>query len=177
MGGDSLRQGVWVWQLVVVLAWLVVRAALRRVLAADLHGRVDVLWTLNPLVLGVGVLGAHIDTVAAALAVLAVGRRGRAAGRGGGGAAGACTALAGSTKLTYAVVGLALVAGWWVVGHRSAVLARLVGALLAAVAVVAGGLHAWAGPHVFDQLERSRRAVSLAHPVAAGAGVGAGHGG
>ena len=72
VGGDSLRQGVWVWQVLVVLAWLVVRAALRRVLAADLHGRVDVLWTLNPLVLGVGVLGAHIDIVAAALVVLAV---------------------------------------------------------------------------------------------------------
>ena len=164
VGGDSLRQGVWVWQLVVVLAWLVVRAALRRVLAADLHGRVDVLWTLNPLVLGIGVLGAHIDTVAAGLAVLAVGAAAVRPDAVGAVAAGACTALAGSTKLTYAVVGLALIAGWWAVGHRSAVLARLVGALLAAVAVVAGGLHAWAGPHVFDQLERSRRAVSLGTP-------------
>jgi hypothetical protein len=30
--------------------------------------------------------------------------------------------------------------------------------------VAAGLLHAWAGPHVFDQLERSRQAVSLATP-------------
>ena len=32
------------------------------------RGRVDILWTLNPLVFGVGVLGAHVDLVAAALA-------------------------------------------------------------------------------------------------------------
>ena len=163
-GGDSLRQGVWVWQLLVVLAWLVVRAALRRVLAADLHGRVDVLWTLNPLVLGVGVLGAHIDTVAAALVVLAVAAAALRPDAVGAALAGASTALAASTKLTYAVVGLAVVTGWWVVGHRSALLVRLVGSLLASFAVVAGALHVWAGPHVFDQLERSRRAVSLATP-------------
>ena len=72
VGGGSLRQGVWVWQLLVVLSWLAVRALLRAALDTDLHGRVDVLWTLNPLVVGIGVLGAHIDTVAAALALAAV---------------------------------------------------------------------------------------------------------
>ena len=72
VGGGSLRQGVWVWQLLVVLSWLAVRALLRAALDDDLHGRVDVLWTLNPLVVGIGVLGAHIDTVAAALALAAV---------------------------------------------------------------------------------------------------------
>ena len=72
VGGSSLRQGVWVWQLLVVLSWLAVRALLRAVLDPDLHGRVDVLWTLNPLVVGIGVLGAHIDVVATALALAAV---------------------------------------------------------------------------------------------------------
>ena len=72
VGGGSLREGVWVWQLLVVLSWLAVRALLRAVLDPDLHGRVDVLWTLNPLVVGIGVLGAHIDVVATALALAAV---------------------------------------------------------------------------------------------------------
>ena len=73
-------------------------------------------------------------------------------------------ALAGSTKFTYAVVGVGVVAAWWVVGHRSAALARLVGALVGGLVVVAGALHLWAGPHVYDQLLRSRQAVSLATP-------------
>lgn len=163
LGGDSLRQGVWVWQVVVVLAWLSVRWLLRRTLDPGLHGRVDVLWTLNPLVLGVGVLGAHIDVVAAALAVAAV----ALASRGGWPralAAGALVGLAGSTKFTYAVVAGGIVLAWWVVGHRRWQFAALVGSLVAASVIVAGGLQLWAGPHVYDQLERSSRAVSLATP-------------
>jgi hypothetical protein len=164
LGGDSLRQGVWVWQLLVVISWLAVRALLRAVLAADLHGRVDVLWTLNPLVFGIGVLGAHIDMAAAALAVLAVAAAARRQGALGAAVAGGCVALAGSTKATYAVVGLALGAAWWLTGHRGVALGRLVAPAVAAGTVVAGALHAWAGPHVLDQLMRSRQAVSLATP-------------
>lgn len=164
VGGGSLRQGVWVWQLLVVLSWLAVRALLRAALDTDLHGRVDVLWTLNPLVVGIGVLGAHIDTVAAALALAAVVVAALRPGWVGAALAGAFVALAGSTKFTYAVVGVAVVAAWWVVGHRSAALVRLVAALLGAFVVVAGGLQLWAGPHVYDQLLRSRSAVSLATP-------------
>ena len=164
VGGDSLRQGVWVWQVLVVLGWLGVRWLLRQVLPADAHGRVDVLWTLNPLVLGLGVLGAHIDVVAAALVVASVAAVVWRPGWVGAGLAGAGAALAGSTKVPYAVVAVALVAAWWLVGRRGAVLARLVGALTVAFVAVAAGLHAWAGPHVFDQLLRSRQAVSLAMP-------------
>jgi hypothetical protein len=164
LGGDSLRQGVWVWQVVVVLAWLGVRALLRRVLAPNLHGRVDVLWTLNPLVLGVGVLGAHIDVVGCVLGLAAVAVAVLRPGWPGALLAGAFVALAGSTKVTYAVVGLALVAAWWLAGHRSAVLARLVGALVGGALGIGAVLHLWAGPHVDDQLLRSRQAVSLATP-------------
>ncbi len=164
VGGDSLRQGVWVWQVIVVLGWLAVRALLRAGLDPELHGRVDVLWTLNPLVVGVGVLGAHIDTVATALALAAVVVAARRPGWGAALLSGAFVGLAGSTKFTYAVVGAGVVAAWWVVGRRSAVLARLVGALVAGFVVVAGALHLWAGPHVYDQLIRSRQAVSLATP-------------
>lgn len=164
LGGDSLRQGVWVWQVLVVLAWLAVRWLLRRVLPADQHGRVDVLWTLNPLVLGLGVLGAHIDVVAAALVVASVAAAVWRSGWVGALLAGVGAALAGSTKVTYAVVAVAVLAAWWVVGRRGAVLARLGGALVGGFVVVAVGLHLWAGPHVFDQLVRSRQAVSLAMP-------------
>ncbi len=164
VGGDSLREGVWVWQLVVVLSWLAVRALLRAVLDPELHGRVDVLWTLNPLVIGVGVLGAHIDAVATALALAAVVVAARRPGWAGAALSGVVVALAASTKFTYAVVAVGIVAAWWVVGHRSGALARLVGALAGGFVVVAGALHLWAGPHVFDQLLRSRQAVSLATP-------------
>ena len=164
VGDGSLRQGVWVWQLLVVLSWLAVRALLRVVLDDDRHGRVDVLWTLNPLVVGVGVLGAHIDAVATALAVAAVVVAARRPGWAGAALSGVVVALAASTKFTYAVVGVGIVAAWWVVGHRSGALARLVGALAGGFVVVAGALHVWAGPHVFDQLLRSRQAVSLATP-------------
>ena len=164
VGGDSLRQGVWVWQVIVVVSWLAVRALLRAGLDPELHGRVDVLWTLNPLVIGIGVLGAHIDTVATALALAAVVVAARRPGWSGALLGGACVGLAGTTKFTYAVVAVGVVAAWWLVGRRSGELARLVGALVAGFVVVAGALHLWAGPHVYDQLLRSRQAVSLATP-------------
>ncbi|WP_377639042.1 hypothetical protein [Oryzobacter terrae] len=164
VGGDDLREGVWVWQLLVVLSWLAVRVLLRRVLPEDAHGRVDVLWTLNPLVLGVGVLGAHIDVVAAALVVAAVAVAGRWPGPVGALGSGVVAALAGSTKVTYAVVAVGLLVAWWVTGHRGAGWARLAGAHVAGVVVAGAALHVWAGPHVYDQLLRSRQAVSLAMP-------------
>jgi hypothetical protein len=164
VGGSSLHEGVWAWQLLVVLAWLAVRALLRAALDPVLHGRVDVLWTLNPLVIGIGVLGAHIDVVAAVLALAAVVVVARWPGWLGAALGGVFLALAGSTKFTYAVVGVGVVAAWWVVGHRSAALASLVGSMAGGFVVVAGALHLWAGPHVYDQLLRSRQAVSLATP-------------
>ncbi len=164
LGGEGLRQGVWVWQLLVVLAWLAVRALLRHVLDADAHGRVDVLWTLNPLVLGIGVLGAHIDVVAAALVVAAVAVTRWRSPTVGAVAAGAVVALAGSTKLPYAVVAVGILAGWWFTGTRGRTFAQRAGALIVGLLVVAAALHAWAGPHVYDQLVRSRQAVSLATP-------------
>ncbi len=130
VGGDSLRQGVWVWQLLVVLSWLAVRALLRRLLDPGLHGRVDVLWTLNPLVLGIGVLGAHLDVVAAALAVAAVLPAARRVGWAAAALSGVLVGVAASTKFTYGVVGAGIVAAWWLGGHRSATFGRLVGALI-----------------------------------------------
>lgn len=182
-GDGSLRQGVWVWQVVVVLAWLGVRLALRAALPGEQHGRVDVAWTLNPLVLGVGVLGAHVDVVAAAWVVAAVAVVARRAGSAGALAAGALVGVAASTKVTYGVGLVALGAAWWMVrgdgahgrqataGAQAAARAAGSGRAAARVATAAAGfvaaaavLHVWAGPHVYDQLVRSRQAVSLATP-------------
>jgi hypothetical protein len=162
-GGDHLRQVVWVWQVLVVLAWLGVRWLLLGVLDGSARRRVDVAWTLNPLVFGVGVLGAHVDVIGTVLAVAAVWLAFRWTGLGGAGACGAAAALAGCTKFTYAITGVAVLAAWWAVRDRRWS-PRGVGSLVGAAAVVTAVLHAWMGPHVYDQLLRSRRSVSLATP-------------
>jgi hypothetical protein len=156
LGGDNVRQVVWVWQLVVVVCWLAVRAMLVR-LAED-RSRVDVLWTANPVVFGVGVLGAHVDMVATACAVatLALMRRSPAL-------AGVAAGLALGTKFTYAAAVLGVVVAWGRVGG-AAELRRRLPVFLAALAVVTVGEHWWAGPHVFDQLAGARRSISLATP-------------
>lgn len=173
VGGDNLRQTVWVWQVLVVVAWLAVRHLLLRLASgagtgatgvdaaagsarARSIGRVDVLWTLNPLVFGLGVLGAHVDLVAAALAVAAMAVAARSPL-----AAGALSGLAVSTKVTYGVVVLALGIAW--LAHHQASVRRAL-ALAAGLLVVVVPLHVWAGPHVFEQLGRARRSVSLATP-------------
>ena len=156
---------MWVWQLLVVLAWLAVRALLRVVLDPELHGRVDVLWTLNPLVVGIGVLGAHIDTVATALALAAVAVAGSVARVDRGGAR---RGARGARRVDEVHLcrrgasGSSPPGGWWATGRRRwrGSWAALVGGFV----VVAGALHLWAGPHVYDQLLRSRQAVSLATP-------------
>lgn len=156
-GGDNLRQTVWLWQLLCIAAWVTIRWCLRRILPGR-EARIDAVWTANPLVFSVGVLGAHVDLVATALAVGAVWAAHRCAGLPGAALAGTFAGLALSSKFTYAVVLLALV-----VAFAQRRLARSV-AMTAGALVVAGALHLWAGPHVYDQLGRSARAVSLATP-------------
>ncbi|NYG06843.1 hypothetical protein BJ986_001330 [Phycicoccus badiiscoriae] len=155
VAGANLRETVWCWQVLVVLAWLAVRFLLLR--AGATPRRVDTLWTLNPVVFGIGVLGAHVDLVAAALAmaalVLAVRRPV---------AAGAFAGLAVSCKITYGVVALAVLLGWWV-HERAGFVTRAI-AFASAALVLVIPLHLWAGPHVFDQLNRARRSISLATP-------------
>jgi hypothetical protein len=158
LGGDNLRQTVWVGQVVVVAAWLLVRwLLLRAAETATAPHRVDVLWTANPVVFGVGVLGAHLDLLATALALAAVVL---AARRPGG--AGLLLGAALSTKVTYGVAGVAILWSWRTLDRRVALRRAL--ALVSGAVLVAVPLHLWAGPHVFEQLQRSRRSVSLATP-------------
>ena len=179
IGGDNLRQVVWVWQWLIVAAWLATRWLLRRLLP-DTHGYVDVLWTLNPLVVGTGVLGAHVDTLATAfmVAALVIGRR---AGWRFAALAGMAAGLAIGVKVTAGVVVVALGLGWLIDtlrlrrlgrwdgpdaaphGGLAGMGARLGGLGLGAAAVVVP-LQLWAGPHAYDQLGRARRSISLATP-------------
>lgn len=102
-------------------------------------------------------LGAHLDVVAAALALAALVVAARSPL-----VAGVLTGLAVSTKITFGLVGVAVLLGW-LERDRARILRR--GAVYAAAAAaVVVPLHLWAGPHVFDQLGRARRSVSLATP-------------
>ncbi|MBP6996828.1 MAG: hypothetical protein KBB39_11880 [Phycicoccus sp.] len=163
LGADDIRAVVWWWQVVIVGSWLLVRHALITILPAQ-QNRVDLVWTVNPLVWSIAVLGAHVDTVATALVIAAVLVLGARVGWGRVAASGALVAAAGSTKFTYAVAGLAIA---WVYGVRGVppssrlrVLVSLaVGFLAAAVP-----LHLWSNGHAYDQLARTRQSVSLATP-------------
>ena len=153
LGGDSMRQTVGVAGLT-VLAWLAVRWVLLRAAADPV--RVDVLWTANPVAFGIGVLGAHLDVPAAALALGALVLAARSPV-----AAGVLTGLAVSTKITFGVVGLAVLLAWFQHDRPSLRRGRMPGRRWS-WSVAPRAL--WAGPHVFEQLGRARRSVSLATP-------------
>jgi hypothetical protein len=156
VGQDNLRQTVWVWQLLIVGAWLMVRFLLRRAAADDVaRRRVDLLWTANPLVFGVAVLGAHVDLIATALAMAAVLLAARRPW-----IAGLVLGATVSTKITYGIVGLAILWSWRSLARKT--LVRNLIALAVSSLAVFVSLHLWAGPHVFEQLQKSGRGVSLA---------------
>ena len=156
VGRDNLRETVWVWQLLVVAAWLTVRFLLRRAASDEVTlRRVDLLWTANPLVFGVAVLGAHVDLIATALALTALCLAARRPW-----IAGLVLGATVSTKITYALVALAIVWSWRSLARKD--LVRNVVALAVSSLAVFVSLHLWAGPHVFDQLRRASRGVSLA---------------
>ena len=156
VGQDNLRQTVWVWQLLIVGAWLMVRVLLRLSAADDLgRARIDLLWTANPIVFGVAVLGAHVDLIATALALAAVLLAARRPW-----AAGVVLGAAVSSKITYAVVGLAILWSWRSLARKPLV-HNMIALVLSSLGVFAS-LHLWAGPHVFEQLLKGGKGVSLA---------------
>ena len=156
VGQDNLRQTVWVWQLLIVAAWLMVRFLLRRAAPDDVAlRRVDLLWTANPLVFGVAVLGAHVDLIATALALAALYLAARRPW-----VAGLVLGATVSTKITYGIVALAILWSWRSLVRRDLVRKGI--ALGVSSVAVFVPLHLWAGPHVFDQLKRAGNGVSLA---------------
>lgn len=151
VGGDRLRLTVWLWQLVCLAAWLVVGLVVRR----RGGGRGAWLWLLNPVLLGVLLVGAHVDLLAAALglgALVLAARRPLPAGVLLGAAVG--------VKVTFALVGVAVLYALW--RNRSGWRPVLLGVIGAALVLVPSYL--LAGPHVLDQLGRARHYVSLATP-------------
>ena len=158
LGQDSMRQTVWVWQLMVLLAWLATTWVVTALVGPGPgRRRVAALWALNPVVVGVAVFGAHVELVAVALVLFAVWVSSRSTW-----AAGVLAGLGVSTKFTVGVAVLALLLAWWV--HERQGFARRTAVLVASLLAVVVPLHWWAGPHVFDQLDRARRSVSLATP-------------
>ncbi len=154
VGGDSVRATVWCWQLVCLACWLVVGLLLLRVVRTP---RAAWVWLLNPVLLGLLLVGAHVDVLAAALALGAIvlaGRRPLVAGVLLGAAVG--------VKITFAVVGPAVLFALWRQGRLRSWRPALLGLVGAAVVLVPAQL--WVGSNLLVQLERARRYVSLATP-------------
>ncbi len=162
VGGDNLRQVVWVWQWIVVATWLGGRWLLRRLLP-DRPALVDTLWTLNPVLFATGVLGAHVDLLAtvAGLAALLLIRRPTGPAWA---AAGVAAGLAIGVKVTAGVVLAAIVLAALTRSGRERSAYGRMAALLTGPGLVLVPAHLWAGRHIYDQLGRSRRAISLATP-------------
>jgi hypothetical protein len=167
VGGDDLRTTVWAWQLLCLVAWLVVGAILhvacrtragREEDAGSAVGRAAWLWLLNPLLLGLLLMGAHVDLLGAALALATVvlaARRPLLAGIALGAAIG--------IKVTFVLVAPAVL---WALWRRRGRTGRpwwpgaLAGVLGAALVLVP--FYDLAGRHALDQLLHARRYVSLA---------------
>ena len=151
VGGDDLRRTVWSWQLVCLASWLAVGALLRR----RGGSRAAWLWLLNPVLLGLLLVGAHVDLLAAALglgALVLVPRRALLAG--------ALLGAAVGVKLTFALFAPAILYALW--RNRCGWRPVLLGVAGAAAVLVPSYL--LVGPHAFDQLAQARRFVSLATP-------------
>lgn len=183
IGGDSLRITVSVWQVFIVGAWLAMRWLLLQLCEGErAQGRVEVLWTFNPLVFGPLVLGAHVDLIAAALAVAALLMVHRSPL-----VAGLFVGAAASTKVTYAVVALGIVWAWraavlrhpaWRPDAARSRLDRLLGPwrtagtrekvrdLVGGALLVIVPCYVVAGPHVFKQLGAAGGSFSFATPAA-----------
>jgi hypothetical protein len=162
-GGDDLRATVWGWQVLCLAAWLAVAALLlgwsRRQPGSQVD-RAAWVWLLNPVLLGLLVVGAHVDLLGAALALVAVMLTARRPGL-----AGVALGLAVGIKVTFALVGPALLWALWRRRRRTGrswwppVLAGVVG-----TAVSLLPFYLLAGPHALDQLLHARQYVSLASP-------------
>ncbi len=123
------------------LAFLAVALALTRLAGPDLARRirVQVLWTLNPLMLWALIGGAHVDVLAAAFAVAGLGVLGRSATAHRGLAGGLLLGAAAAVKAPYLLLGTGL--GWALRRSRWG----LAGALIGGAAVLATG-YAVIGP-------------------------------
>lgn len=162
LGAGDLRLTVWWWQLGCALAFLAVGLLLDVALrdgdaarSAAARSRAAVLWTLNPLLLGQLVLGAHVDALAAAFAVAAL-----VAGLRRPLLAGLAVGAAAATKAPYVLSGLGLLCA--AAQARTRWYAWVSGLIGGAAVVVP--LYLLAGPHVLDQFRAASGFTSIASP-------------
>ena len=158
LGGSNLRDTVWVWQWFIVLAWLAVRWLLLRMTSDEVtRSRVDVLWTFNPLLFAVLVLGAHVDLIAAAFVLGALWSMHRNSW-----ATGIFVGSAFATKVTYGVVLVAILWAWRAL-ERPELRRRLV-QVAAGFALIVVPSYLVAGRHVLRQLGAAGGSFSYASP-------------
>jgi hypothetical protein len=164
IGGESVRLTVFVLSLSGALAFALVGLVLYRFTDPL---RSVLFWTLNPLMLFHLVAGAHNDTFAVAVAVLALAVFTRCTGRTASVpralATGALVGAGAAIKLPAALVGAG--PGWVLLRglpDRKALasLTALVGGAVAAALL----LYLPAGAHAFDQVRRASNSVSFATP-------------
>ncbi|MGW4568402.1 hypothetical protein ACWEN3_40645 [Streptomyces sp. NPDC004561] len=153
VGGDQPWLTVWALMIANAAAFLGAGYLLMR--AADDPVRATLLWTANPLLIGVLVGGGHLDTVVAALAVCAVRLARRASGWHEDLAIGGLAGLACGVKISAALVGVGLV---WPMLRRGA-WQRAVRVAVAAVLTLSA-LYAMYGLHALDPLTAASHMVS-----------------
>lgn len=156
LGGDSAHATVFVLTLVGAVAFVATGLLLQHAVGRDntpARARVALLWSLNPLLLFVGVNAGHVDAFAVALAVgaLVTARRSPLA-------AGVLVGLACAAKITLGLFVLALA---WGLRHRRKDLAVVVGTGLATGLLTYLPLDS----RVFERIRDHTDMVSLAVPL------------
>lgn len=161
-GGDDLRATVWAWQLLCLAAWIAVAAVLNALCRNGPrdYSRAAWLWLLNPVLLGLLLIGAHVDLIGSALALGAIVLTGRRPVL-----AGVALAAAVGIKATFVLVAPALLWALWRRQRRTGQpwwRGALAGAVGTGMVLVPS--YEVAGKHAWDQLLHARHYVSLATP-------------
>ncbi len=157
LAGDSASGTVFWLKVWNALAFLAAALALDRLAGRDPARRVRValLWTLNPLMLWALIGGAHVDGLAAGLAVAGLAAMGTSARRSG--LAGVALGAAAAVKAPYLLVGAGML---WLV-RRSP---RALAALVAGVAATLAAGYAVVGPEAVVAVARRSGAPSWNTP-------------
>ncbi|MGW2642331.1 hypothetical protein [Streptomyces sp. NPDC001348] len=153
VGGDRPWLTISVLMLANAAAFLGTGYLLMR--TADDPVRAGLLWTANPLLIGLMVVGGHLDTIVACLAVCAVGLATRTTGRHHDATVGVLVGLACGVKISAALLGVGLAwpllnSGAWRRALRQ----------LSAAALTLAGVYSVYGAHAFAPLSAATHQIS-----------------